>query len=163
MTSKNETAGEFEKVTKFALAELAYFQQTQSTLVEVRAKNGNVLFIKDWRIQVLDQDQVICVKSLRDPVEFHSKTCAIIYVVNELRKNIVNTIKIKELDDQIYRFRTQLDLLRIKIQRQRKVGYNDRFCLLNDRYSDTAARLNDTIAKIKKYCNLTKYNKGIKL
>jgi hypothetical protein len=163
MTLKSEIAASVDKVTRFALDELNRWQSSQSELLSFNAANGKALYIKDWQIKTHSPDTVTCIKRQLDPIIFHSKTCAIIYVVNDLRGHIMNTIKIQELDEQIYRFRIKLDILRMKMHRQRKNGYTDKFMMLQDRYSDTAVKLNNTIAKIKKYCNLTKYNKGILL
>ena len=76
-----------------------------------------------------------------------------------LDNNIANTITIQDLDQRLYRLRNEIGLLTVKMRN--KSARDDAFLLLNNRYSEAAANLNLAISKVKKYCYLTKYNKGI--
>lgn len=154
---------DFGKIADFASAELASLPKSQINFSRTVQNGREVITAANWTITVHSQDHLLCARYLCDPVIFHSKTCAIIYVVNNIRNNIPNSIEIESLDNEIYRLKTTADLLKLKMHRQLRQGNIEAFGLLNNKYTEVAARLNAAIAKIKKYCYLTKYNKGITL
>lgn len=156
------TPGDFNKIANFAASELDNLQRAQKlSMIPIKQRNQNEYEVRDWCITVQAQDQIVCQRTNMDPLMFHNKTCAIIYVLNDLQNSTQNTLTIRDLDREIYHLRAMSELLKFKIQRARRSGTSDTLILLQNKYSEAAARLNGAIAKIKKYCYLTKYNKGI--
>ena len=150
---------QFGKIAEFATAELAQLRKVGTNFIQTKKNGKDYIEISNWTIVVELPELVVCTKKLQDPIIFHSKTCAIIYVVNELDNNIANAITIQDLDQKLFRLRNEIGLLTVKMRN--KSARDDAFLLLNNRYSEAAANLNLAISKVKKYCYLTKYNKGI--
>ena len=150
---------QFGKIAEFATAELAQLRKAGINFIQTKKNGQSCIEIRGWTIVQEQQDRIVCTKLQQDPIIFHSKTCAIIYVVNELDNNIANTITIQDLDQRLFRLRNEIGLLTVKMRN--KSARDDVFLLLNNRYSEAAANLNLAISKVKKYCYLTKYNKGI--
>ena len=153
------TPGDFDKISKFASRELDALKRTGSQLIFQHGDSSYV--IKDWTITVDPDGQAICKKPLRDPVIFFSKTCAIIYVLSEISNRCMWAISISRLDEQVGRYTTDAEILQHKMRKNLKSQNYDRFGLLSSKYTETKSRLDQAVLNVKKYCRLTKYNKGM--
>ena len=89
---------QFGKIAEFATAELAQLRKAGINFIQTKKNGQSCIEIRGWTIVQEQQDRIVCTKLLQDPIVFYSKTCAIIYVVNELDNNIANAITIQDLE-----------------------------------------------------------------
>ena len=72
---------QFGKIAEFATAELAQLRKVGTNFIQTKKNGKDYIEISNWTIVVELPELVVCTKKLQDPIIFHSKTCAIIYVV----------------------------------------------------------------------------------
>lgn len=103
---------------------------------------------------------MLCKKKEQLLRSFHTKQCAILYIVNLLENRDHIAWKIEILDDEIYHLRNKEELLNLQAQNIAKKD-RDRAEVIHHKLSEIKARLSKTLGTVKKYSFLAKYQKGI--
>jgi hypothetical protein len=141
---------DFDKIEQFASAELERLQ-TQLRPAIIVPLGKNKFKIADWTIDAEDVDLVTCCKRLSDPISFSSKSCAILFVIYQLWRQIPQSQQIQTLDHTLLRLKSDAKILSKQSRRYLKIKNYEKFDLLHSKYLEVQAQFNSTNQKIKQH------------
>lgn len=145
-----------KKLQQLLEAEVQSILQSENVLLAV---DDQTFQIKDYTIEV-QEDKVACKRKDKLLRDFHTKQCAVLYVLNLAANKAHIAWKLEDLDDQIYKLKTKEDFLKAQAPLIFKKD-QDRGEVLYHKLTEIKARLSKVLGTVKKYSFLAKYQKGI--
>lgn len=115
--------------------------------------------IKDYTLTILE-DKVLCGHKRYPTIEFHTKQCAILYVLSSLRGDINTLVTAERLDKDLFYLKNEKIVLENLISRTFK---SDPFTadVAESKLTVVKSKIKQVLESVKKYCFLTKYQKRI--